>query len=149
MVIQALFAPLPLPPRTDPTALLSGWRQLSRDLDAVATREGAGYVLTQGYALTGLLKVYSPSSRPVFQFNERNRWAYEASPAKPNTSRPGLFIVELKRAGAAAPLNRFSEANEIARLDRTGRRAVLETYVIYRVANPKAEILDPVAAKSR
>ena len=147
--LQALLAPLPLPPRSDPTALLTGWRQLGRDLDELATRQDASYILTQGYALTGLLKVYGPASRPVFQFNERHRWAYEAGSAKPDSSRPGLFIVELKRAGAAAPLNRFSQAKEIARLERKGRRAVLETYVVYRLAAPTTEILDPIGAAKR
>ena len=147
--IQALLAPLPVSPRADPTALLSGWRGLARDLDALARKEDAAYVLTQGYALTALLKVYSRSEVPVFQFNERSRWAYETSEAAPDIARAGLYIVELKRAGSDGPLGRFAEAREIARIDRRGRGGVLDSYVVYHLARPTTGILDPIDARYR
>lgn len=147
---QAWFAPLPLPAQTDPTALLTGWRQLSRDLDALATREKAGYVLTQGYALTSLLKVYNPSPRQVLQFSERKRWSHaSASDAAPDPSQPGLYIVEQKRAGNSAPLDRFAQHEEIARLQRTSRGRVLETYAVFRVSRPLRAILDDPADEKR
>ena len=147
--LQALFAPWPLPPRADPTALLSGWRDLARDVDALAGRENASYVLTQGYALTGLLKVYNPAARPVLQFNERQRWSYDPSEPQPDKTAAGLYIVEIKRAGDAVLRDRFGEIREIARLDRRGHGVVLESYAVYRVFNPTAAILDPLDAEKR
>ncbi len=141
--IQALLTPLPLKPQSDPTTLLAGWRDLARDIDAIATREGAGAILTQSYALTSLLIQYSPGARPVVQFNERNRWQYNAQANLPDAATPLLFVVELKRMGAGAPLNRFAETREVGRLNRTRKGTVLETYVVYRAAKPVKPVLDP------
>ncbi len=141
--VQAFLAPLPISAKSDPTALLSGWRTLAGDLDAVAMREGAAYVLTQGYALTGLLSVYSPNPRPVFQYSERYRWSYDATAGEPEASKPGLYIVETRRAGGAQPRGRFKTFIEIEHLERKARGRVLETYVVYRVAEPIERILDP------
>ena len=143
---QAFLAPLPLPPRADPTALLSGWKRLAADLDALAKHENAGFILTQGYALTGLLKVYSPSGVPVFQYNERYRWAYDTKAGTPDANRPGLYIVEQKRSGDAGPRSRFAINSEIARLDRKGHGETLEDYVVYRLDRPTEKILDPIPA---
>ncbi len=147
--IQALLTPLPLKPQSDPTTLLSGWRDLARDIDTVATREGAGAVLTQSYALTSLLKQYGPVARPVVQYNERSRWQYDPQATLPATARPVLFVVELKRLGADAPLNRFAEVREVDRLNRTRKGTVLETYVLYRANRPTGPVLDPIPGASR
>jgi hypothetical protein len=150
---QALLTPLPLKPQADPTTLLSGWRDLARDIDAIATREGAETVLTQSYALTSLLRRYAPGQRDVVQYNERGRWTYEASGDPTATLRTGdapmLFVVEQKRASGAAPLDRFAEMREVARANRMRRGTVLETYVVYRAARAIKPILDPVATPGR
>ena len=140
--LQAQFAPFAIPPRSDPTALLKGWRQLASDINTLVRQEGAGYVLTQGYALNSLLQVYSPNGPPVFQFNEPQRWSYNPARSQPDASAPGLLIVELRRLNQPEPRARFASIREIARLTRTRRGAVLDTYMVFRVANPTRPILD-------
>jgi hypothetical protein len=146
---QALLTPLPLKPQSDPTTLMSGWGDLARDLDAIAKREGAETILTQSYALTSLLRRYAPGQRAVLQYNERGRWTYDLTATLRASDAPMIFVVEQKRAGGAAPLDRFAEAREIARINRTRRGTVLETYVLYRAARPIKPILDPVATRGR
>jgi len=145
--VQALYAPIPLPGRSDPTALLAGWRQLSADLADVARREGASYALTQGYALTGLLKAYAPSDLAVMQFNERYRWAFDATAREPEASATGLYVVEERRAGDVGPRPRFESSKEVARLERRRLGKTLEGYTVYRLDRPKGAILDPVDAR--
>jgi 4-amino-4-deoxy-L-arabinose transferase-like glycosyltransferase len=144
--VQALFAPLPLKPQSDPTTQLAGWRDLARDLDAIATRERAAAILTQSYALTSLLRTYAPASRPIIQYNERARWPNDAPGPLP---APILYVVDLKRADPNAPLDRFADTREVARLNRTRRGTVLETYVVYRAERPIKPILDPVVFGAR
>ena len=145
--VQALFTPLPLKPQSDPTTLLSGWRDLARDVEAIAAREGAKSILTQSYALTGLLRFYGPPGRAIVQFNDRARWAYDPAEQPPDNNAPMLFVVELKRAGAEAPLNRFAQTREVARLNRMRRGTILETYVVYAASRPVTPILDSVAPR--
>jgi 4-amino-4-deoxy-L-arabinose transferase-like glycosyltransferase len=147
--IQALITPLPLKPQSDPTTLLSGWRDLAGDLDGIATREGAGTILTRSYALTSLLKTYGTTARSVVQYNERARWAYDPDSARVEAAKPMLYIVEQKFAGPYAPLGRFADYREVSRIHRTRRGTVLETYVVYRATTPKAPLLDPVIYGSR
>ncbi len=146
---QALLTPLPLKPQADPTTLLSGWRDLARDVDAIAVREGAETVLTQSYALTSLLRRYAPGQRAVLQYNERGRWTYDPTATLRTSNAPMLFVVEQKRAGGAAPLDRFAGAREIARIHRTRRGTVLETYVVYLAPRAIKPILDPVETRAR
>jgi 4-amino-4-deoxy-L-arabinose transferase-like glycosyltransferase len=146
---QALLTPLPLKPQSDPTTLMSGWRDLARDLDALAAREGAATLLTQSYALTALLRRYAPGQRAVLQYNERSRWTYDPTATLLRPDAPMLFVVEQKRTGSAAPLDRFAEAREVARVHRTRRGTVLETYVVYRASRPIMPILDPVVPPTR
>lgn len=146
---QAFFAPFPVSPRADPTTLLQGWRQLAGDLATVASREKAGYVLTQGYALTALLKTYGSAGLPVFQFSERYRWAYGIDAGAPDATLPGVYIVEEKRAGGDEMRGRFAEVREIAKLERRGHGAVLDAYLVYLVAQPTAAILDPIDVPRR
>ncbi len=146
---QALLTPLPLKPQSDPTTLLAGWRSLARDVDAIAEREGARTVLTQSYALTSLLRYYSPGARVIVQFNDRARWSQDAPTELPDPTAPMLFVVELKRDGAMAPLNRFARSREVARLHRMRRGVVLDTYVVYAAAQPTQPILDPVTPRSQ
>ncbi len=146
---QALLAPFPVAPAGDPTALLSGWRQLANDLDRLASQEQAGFVLTQGYALTGLLKVYTPPRLPVYQFNERYRWAYDTNEGQPDATRRGLYIVEQKRAANPGPLDRFASSKQIATLERRRRGVVVESYVVFSLDRPKTTILETALAPAR
>lgn len=143
---QALFSPVPVPPRSDPTALLAGWRQLSADLADVARRENASYALTQGYALTGLLKAYAPHDLAVMQYNERYRWAFDAYAGEPDRTATGLYVVEERRSGDTGPRPRFETSAEVARLERRRRGQALESYIVYKLERPKAAILDAADA---
>jgi hypothetical protein len=143
--VQALFAPLPVPGRSDPTALLAGWRQLSADLAEVARREKATYVLTQGYALTGLLKAYTPRDLPVQQYNERIRWVFDASSREPDHGAAGLYVVEERRSADVGPRPLFEASTEVARIERKRRGTMLESYVVYRLDRPKGAILQAVS----
>ena len=140
---QALLAPASWPARSDPTALLFGWRKLATDVIDIARAEGAGYILTQGYALNSLLQVNGTGGPPVLQYNERARWTFAPVEKEPDATRAGLFVVEVRRADDPEPRDRFAVVREVARLDRLSRSgAVAETYVVYRLERPKRPILD-------
>lgn len=139
---QSLFAPIAVPPRLDPTALLSGWRQLSTDLAMVARREKASYALTQGYALTGLLNAYAPSDLAVMQYNERFRWVFDPSVREPDHGAVGLYVVEERRSGDVGPRPRFEASGEVARIERRRQGKPIESYIVYRLEKPKGAILD-------
>ena len=146
--LQAVAAPLALG-RKDPTSQLSGWRALAQDVEAVAGRVNAGYILTSGYALTSHLGVYMPAARPVIQYNERLRWIFQPPPDAAILGRRALYVAEDGKDRVAELRARFESVAEVARLSRYRGKQPLETFVVYRVETPTGAVLDQPVAISR
>lgn len=142
--VQALADLVPLDPAKDPTALMLGWSRFARDVDDIARREEAGYILTSSYGLTGLLSVYSPDPTPVIQFNERLRWISFEQPRAALFLRPGLYVSEINRDKADELKLRFSEVKLVASIQRRRDTKVIKQYVVYRLAQPLRPVLDPM-----
>ena len=127
----------------DPTARLEGFRDLARDLDDRARGEGAAYVLTQGYALTSLMRFYGDPSIPVIQPEQRIRWIFEPSPAESLFVRPGLALAEADRRYDLVLRMRFRRVEPLGGLERRRAGRGIQAYELYRVADPYAPVLDP------
>ena len=144
--VQATTGLLPLN-RLDPTSRIGGFRELAREVDAKALAENARYVLTQGYALTSLMTYYGDPSIAVVQPEQRIRWIFEPAPPESLFASPGLAVGEAGRRFDLTLKMRFRIVEAAGTLTRwRGGRAV-ETYELYRVADPYAPVLDPVCAR--
>ncbi len=142
--LQAMAAPIPLNAKKDPTALMAGWSELARDVEDVARREHAAYILTSRYRLTSELAYYSSSRIPVVQFNERLRWISFQTPPAAVLSQPGLYVANVGRDSSRRLCARFAEVKKIGEVSRRRNGGEIARYVLYRVDKPTAPILDRV-----
>jgi 4-amino-4-deoxy-L-arabinose transferase-like glycosyltransferase len=139
---QAAFGLLPLDPAKDPTALMAGWSELAQDVEQIAHREQANYVLTSSYAMTSLLAFYSPSALPVIQFNERMRWISFTRPSAETFRGPGLYVTEDTKNAIGDLRPRFSEVRLVGTAVRLRRGKSVKQYVVYRLGPPVSIVLD-------
>src|SRR6202035_5743937 len=140
---EAITGAVPLGP-ANPLARLEGFRELARDLDARAHADNAPYVLTQGYALTSLMTYYGDPAIAVVQPQQRMRWIFEPQPAEALFAAPGLAVGEPARRFDLSLKMRFRNVEPAGLMQRRQAGGTLETYELYRVADPFAPVLDPV-----
>jgi 4-amino-4-deoxy-L-arabinose transferase-like glycosyltransferase len=131
----------------DPLVRLEGFRALARDLDATARADNAAYVLTQGYALTSLMSYYGDRGIAVVQQEQRMRWIFEPAPPETLFAAPGLGLGERGRRFDLVLGMRFRKVEPAGLLERRGGGGTVETYELYRVADPYAPVLDPVCPR--
>jgi hypothetical protein len=143
--LQATTGLLPLG-AADPTARLEGYRDLAVALDSRARAEKAPYVLTQGYALTSLMTIYGDPAIAVVQPEQRIRWIFEPAPPESLFAEPGLALGEAGRRFDLILKMRFRSVEPAGVIERGRAGAPVETYELYRVANPYAPVLDPVCS---
>jgi 4-amino-4-deoxy-L-arabinose transferase-like glycosyltransferase len=142
--LQAFAGIIPLDPARDPTALMVGWSGLAREVDDVARREQASYVLTSSYGLTSLLSIYAPDAKPIIQFNERLRWIAFEQPRAALFLQPGLYVSEANKDKSGELKRRFSDVKLVGSAVRLRGTEVIKRYVIYRLAQPVSSVLDTV-----
>ncbi len=128
----------------NPLARLEGFRELARGLDAEARAHDAPYVLTEGYALTSLMTYYGDSAIAVVQPEQRMRWIFEPQPPETLFSAPGLALGEHGLRFGLILKTRFRKVEPAGLLQRRQAGGTVETYDLYRVADPYAPVLDPV-----
>jgi hypothetical protein len=143
---QATTGVLPLG-AADPTSRIEGFRELARDLDGRAKTDGAAYVLTQGYALTSLMRFYGDPPIPVVQPDQRIRWIFEPAPPEALFAKPGLALAEAGRRFDLILRMRFRTVEPAGVLERRRAGSIVETYEVFRVADPFAPVLDPVCPR--
>ena len=129
--IQAVAAPIPLDPKKDPTALLTGWSSLARDIEQIARTADASYVLTSSYALTSELKVYMGDALPILQSDERQRWlSFERQSASVFYQR-GLYVAERDSDKSLELERRFFAFHKFGEMTRRRNGRIITQYVIY------------------
>jgi hypothetical protein len=139
--VQTLTGILPLG-AADPTERLEGFRDLARGVDARARAEGAHFVLAQGYALASLLRYYGDVTIPVVQREERIRWIFEPSPPESLFASPGLAIIQSGAWFESMLRKRFRSVEPAGTLERRRAGKPIETYQLFRVAEPCAAVLE-------
>lgn len=127
----------------DPLARIGGWRPLTAEVEALAQRQGAAFVLARGYASTSLLTFYGPALPPVIQREDRARWAFAPPPDPALFACPGLAFAEADAHYEATLAAHFRTVEPLGHLTRKFGAAPVDDYVIYRVADPLDGVLAP------
>jgi 4-amino-4-deoxy-L-arabinose transferase-like glycosyltransferase len=139
---QASVGMLPLNPAKDPTALMAGWSGLTLQIDDIARREKARFVLTSSYGLTSLLSIYAADAMPIVQFNERIRWIAFEQPRAALFLQPGLYVSEADKDKSSELRRRFAEVELAGSAFRRRGDEVIKRYVVYRLERPVMPVLD-------
>ncbi len=128
-LVQASFAPLPLPRRSDPTlARLGGWPAFAQAVEAARRERGASFVAAEEYGLAAELALHLPAGTPVVALGDR--WELFDLPA-PAAGQAGL-LVRSERRGDGPPLWPGAAADGDVVRQRRGIEA--ERYRLFRVA---------------
>ena len=143
---QAASGVLPLG-KADPTLRVGGWRELTGEVDRLARQRGAAFVTARGYAATSLLTYYGDPALLVVQRDQRQRWLFQDSPSERLFAAPGLAFGEAGSDFAAELAPHFAQIEEVARLQRRPNGRPMETYVVYRVADPIPPVLESIDAE--
>jgi 4-amino-4-deoxy-L-arabinose transferase-like glycosyltransferase len=138
------ISPLPIGQSiADPTSQMRGWAQLAAEVEKLRVDHAAKWIATSGYATTSQLSFQLKSAPPVVQINERLRYAH-LPPIDAQILQAPAIYVELRR-NLVLPLlqQRFASVMEIGKLTRQYRGTTLDTYVVYRIADPIGPVLRP------
>ncbi len=144
---QATTEFLPLG-KADPTLRIGGWRELTREVDQLARGQGAAFVLTRGYATTALLTYYGDPALPVVERDQRERWRFEDEPAEALFEAPGVALGRADGSFAGVLAAHFAHADELARLERRRDGRPVESFIVYRLADPIPPVLEPIGGES-
>ncbi len=128
---QSLWAPLPLPPRLDPTLLrLGGWSALAQGVAAAAAHDDAAFIAAGNYGLASELAWTLPPALTVVGVDPR--WALFALPDghAALTGRRGLLLLP---AGLAPDAAEWPDAAMRAPVVRARGGVVAARYVLYLV----------------
>lgn len=128
--VQAVFAPISLPARFDPTlARLGGWPKLAKE---AARRAGAGFLAADAYDVASELAFYAPPTTRVLAEGRRwqlfelpqaavaGQWGLLLHPARRGPLRLGppwaamAVAREIERARAGVPAARYELATVVA-----------------------------------
>lgn len=123
----------------DPTHEMRGFAELGREVERIATAEGAAWIATWSYATTAQL-AWALRDRPlgarIVQVRERLRYAHLPPPDPAVIAGPALFVDLDRRNPTARWQGRFETAVPLATLDRKLGDTVLQRYVVVRLGRP-------------
>ncbi len=128
---QALGAPFPLPPRTDPTALqFAGWGQLAADAQNAAARQHAAFITSDEYATAAEIALRRGG---VDIIGYDRRWSYFGFlPARPGA----VGVLVTRRRDTACP-------EQLGEIFRDRRGAIIATFKICRFVAPSGSVILP------
>ncbi len=126
--------------RKDPTFQLRGWQEIASELGDMAQREGAAWVATSAYGMTGQLAFaleQAGSDLAVYQLDERIRYAMAPAPDPAIVALPALYVAVARRDHADTLRARFARVERIGEIARMVRGVRLETLRVYRLVGPR------------
>jgi hypothetical protein len=138
--LQALFQPFPSVV-FDRTRDLHGWRHLHAEVQALADKSGARWVVgSSDYGLVGELATYAVfagDSMPVHQLDDRFRYRFEPPLDSKALGWPALYVAATADpAGPVPPSGYFGKADLLKVLVRERGNEVLGYYAVYLVSEP-------------
>jgi hypothetical protein len=140
VLIIASYPSTLIPKSLDMTKRLSGWEQLSRVVQREQIKDGASWIATDSYVMTGTLAYElrkTPLISPIIPLRERIRYENLPHLAPSLLQSPGLYVT-LTRSDCSEKLKEFfSGVSLVGSVDRVVRERTLGTYKLYRLGKPK------------
>jgi hypothetical protein len=128
---QATLAPLPLPPRFDPTALkLAGWQGLADEVASVARERGASLVAADDYGVAAEFALLLSTRYAVI--GNDPRWRFFGLGTMPGAGASGILV---RSTGPTEPADAapWGTIERIGEATRSRGAGVVERFGIYSV----------------
>ena len=139
--------------RIDLSGQMRGWPLFARRVEQLRSHVGAGWVGAVSFGQVAFLDDTGKINSPVVQITERSRYAFQPPPPRTVMDGPGL-VVDFARRVTTEDLNkcfadviplgemqRGGDARPPAALARLGLGPRQYTYALFRVANPKVDLI--------
>jgi len=119
-----------------------GWQQTARDIEAARVRTGATCVLAPDYGTTGWLAFYLPKGTCVAQQSQRIRWVNMPEPDAKLLAGKLLYVDDSWPRGRTYLKDHFARAENVGEVQRKRGPLVVETYILWLLEGPRAEVFD-------
>lgn len=131
--------------RNDPTFQLRGWPEITADVERIAAQEGAAYVATTSYAMTGQLAYgLRHTDLRVIPLTERIRYVMMPAPDRERLAATGLYVAEARRDERVKLEALYGEVTPVVTLTRYVLGTPLESVMVYRIGGPLRDPLEPI-----
>ena len=130
----------------DPTMQIRGWPQFAADVERLRLVNGAQWIATSSYQITGQLAFQFKSGPQIVQLNERLRYVHLPAVDDAVLRSPAIYV-DRERWGptwtSTLLRKRFGSVKALGNLTRTYHGTTMATYAVYLVADPIASVLSP------
>ena len=141
-VCLLIFAVGPIGGKKDITKPVRGWGQFAVEASQYADDLNAEWVGVMSYSVKSMLEAQKGWGRPTVQLFQRERYLPKDSFWNADTTAPGVLI-DLERRIVVSDLDYcFNRIEFIGRFDRRYKGASMATYAVYRVSQPKRDIVN-------
>ena len=127
----------------DPTSQMRGWPQFAAEVERLRLLHGAQWIATASYATTAQLAFQLKSGPQILQLDERLRYAHLPPVDDALLRSPAIYVDLEQRRTPQFLQRRFGSVVPLTKLNRTYRGSNISTYVVYRVSDPIAPVLEP------
>jgi len=142
LVLLYFMAPTPTPfGQKSPAERFVGWSGLAAELEAMMAAEGATWIATADYGLTGELAYYGPGPAQVQQVDERERFLFDRVAAG-TTHGPALLVLVDQRSRLGKFRRCFASLDPLGAVDRIGPDGPVATYRVWLARGARPDILD-------
>jgi hypothetical protein len=125
---------------------IRGWPQFAADIEQLRLVNGAQWIATSSYQITGQLAFQFKSGPQIVQLNERLRYVHLPAVDDAVLRSPAIYV-DSERWGptwtSTLLRERFGSVKALGNLTRTYHGTTMATYAIYLVADPIACVLSP------
>jgi 4-amino-4-deoxy-L-arabinose transferase-like glycosyltransferase len=131
--------PTPFGQRT-PAERFVGWSGLATEVQDLMAENGATWIATAEYALTGELAYYGPGPELVQQVDERERYLFD-SVDRSVTRGPAILILTAERSRLDKFRRCFDSIVPLGEVQRFGPDGPVATYVVSLATGARGDIL--------
>ena len=141
LVLLYFMAPGPTPfGQRTPAERFVGWTGLATEIEELMSENGATWVATAEYALTGELAYYGPGPERVQQVDERERYLFDPVDESV-TEGPALLVLASERSRLARFRRCFESLEPVGEVERIGPDGPVATYRIWLATGARSDIL--------
>ncbi|MCA3585265.1 MAG: glycosyltransferase family 39 protein [Methylocystis sp.] len=135
--------------RKDPTFRLRGWPEVAGDVERIAARQGAAFVATTSYGMTGQLAFgLRQTDLPVIPLTKRIRYVMMPDPDRERLMAAGLYVAEARRDERVKLEALYREVTLVATLTRNVLGTPLESIAVYRISGLLRDPLEPIGSQT-
>ncbi len=126
-------------PLRSPVDRIEGWQEFSDTIGALQKNNGAKWIATVGYGLTGELAFHSRNPDLVHEVIDRDRYSFE-KPDQQLASEPALLVMREGGPAGRDLAGCFQSFEPVAQLTRKAGTRIIRGYDVYKVSGAPADL---------